>query len=87
MVAWKSHAVAFVLLSLCINPWYLFISFNIFRRFTIKVTLNIEEGGDGGLLLACYGYPKLSKKAAADSAAEGAIAYLKQEGYWLDSEE
>lgn len=41
--------------------------------------MKIEDGA--GLLLECYGYPKPTKKAAADSAAEGAIAYLKQGGY------
>lgn len=47
--------------------------------------MKIEDGS--GLLLECYGYPKSTKKAAADSAAEGAIAYLKQEGYFLPNSE
>ncbi|WJZ98263.1 hypothetical protein VitviT2T_016802 [Vitis vinifera] len=55
------------------------------KLFTVKLTMKIEDGS--GLLLECYGYPKSTKKAAADSAAEGAIAYLKQEGYFLPNSE
>ncbi|KAJ9688889.1 hypothetical protein PVL29_014506 [Vitis rotundifolia] len=54
------------------------------KLFTVKLTMKIEDGA--GLLLECYGYPKSTKKAAADSAAEGAIAYLKQERYLSNSE-
>ncbi|XP_021275639.1 dicer-like protein 4 isoform X1 [Herrania umbratica] len=49
------------------------------RLFTFKVMLVIEEGPD--MILECFGSPKTKKKAAAEHAAEGALWYLKHEGY------
>ncbi|GLU01387.1 hypothetical protein SLE2022_186970 [Rubroshorea leprosula] len=49
------------------------------RSFTYKVIVEIEEASN--LTLECYGSSKSKKKAAADDAAEGALWYLKHEGY------
>nr|WOD55120.1 DICER-like protein 4 [Abelmoschus esculentus] len=49
------------------------------RSFTYKVILEIEEASD--MLLECFSSPQTTKKAAAEHAAEGALWYLKHEGY------
>ena len=33
------------------------------------------------MILECFGGPRTKKKAAAEHAAEGALWYLKHEGY------
>nr|CAD1831898.1 unnamed protein product [Ananas comosus var. bracteatus] len=49
------------------------------REFTYKVTVRVE--GATATLLECFGDPKAQKKAAQEHAAEGALWYLKQQGY------
>lgn len=56
----------------------------LFQRFTYKVVIEIEEAS--GLIVECFGQPQPKKKAAAEHAAQGALWYLKQEGYLLKSE-
>lgn len=51
------------------------------KEFTFKVTLEILEDSD---VVAAYGAPHLTKKDAAEHAAEGAIWYLKKAGYLHD---
>lgn len=46
--------------------------------------IEIEEAS--GLVVECFGEPQSKKKAAAEHAAEGALWFLKQEGYLLKSE-
>lgn len=48
-------------------------------RFTFKVVVLIEEAED--VTMECFGRPQVKKKAAAEEAAEGAIWFLKKEGY------
>ncbi|KAK9269302.1 hypothetical protein L1049_001073 [Liquidambar formosana] len=54
------------------------------KLFTFKVIVEIEETPD--LILECFGAPQPQKKAAAEHAAEGALWYLKHEGYLPNSE-
>lgn len=49
------------------------------RSFVYKVIVEIEEASN--MALECYGASKSKKKAAAESAAEGALWYLKNEGH------
>lgn len=42
----------------------------------------MEIEGAPDIVLECFGAPQTKKKAAAEYAAEGAVWYLKQEGYW-----
>ncbi|GMI92533.1 DICER-LIKE 4, dicer-like 4 [Hibiscus trionum] len=49
------------------------------RSFTYRVVLEIEEAPD--MILECFSSPLTTKKAAAEHAAEGALWYLKHEGY------
>ncbi|XP_048490834.1 dicer-like protein 4 isoform X2 [Beta vulgaris subsp. vulgaris] len=49
------------------------------KLFTFKVVVLIEEAED--VALECFGRPQVKKKAAAEEAAEGAIWFLKKEGY------
>uniref|UniRef100_A0A5B7C289 Putative dicer-like protein 4 isoform X2 n=1 Tax=Davidia involucrata TaxID=16924 RepID=A0A5B7C289_DAVIN len=49
------------------------------KEFTFKVVVVIEEASD--MILECYGEPHAKKKDAAEHAAEGALWYLKHEGY------
>ncbi|KAA8522907.1 hypothetical protein F0562_009330 [Nyssa sinensis] len=49
------------------------------KEFTFKVGVEIEEVSD--MILECYGEPRAKKKDAAEHAAEGALWYLKHEGY------
>ncbi|KAE8682671.1 Dicer-like protein 4 [Hibiscus syriacus] len=49
------------------------------RLFTYRVLLEIEEASD--MILECFSSPRTTKKAAAEHAAEGALWYLKHEGY------
>ncbi|KAK7265138.1 hypothetical protein RJT34_32754 [Clitoria ternatea] len=49
------------------------------KVFTYKLTMEIEDAP--GMILEIYGEPRPRKKDAAESAAEGAIWYLKQAGY------
>ncbi|XP_020109653.1 endoribonuclease Dicer homolog 4 isoform X1 [Ananas comosus] len=49
------------------------------REFTYKVTVRVE--GATAALLECFSDPKAQKKAAQEHAAEGALWYLKQQGY------
>uniref|UniRef100_A0A2P2K9Q1 Dicer-like protein 4 isoform X1 n=1 Tax=Rhizophora mucronata TaxID=61149 RepID=A0A2P2K9Q1_RHIMU len=54
------------------------------KFFTYKVVLEIEAVAS--FTLECWGAPHSRKKAAADHAAEGALKYLEQDGYLLESE-
>ncbi|XVE71087.1 hypothetical protein DITRI_Ditri10aG0122200 [Diplodiscus trichospermus] len=49
------------------------------KSFTYRVIIEIEEAPD--MILECFGGPRTKKKAAAEDAAEGALWYLKHEGY------
>ncbi|TYH69445.1 hypothetical protein ES332_D05G056400v1 [Gossypium tomentosum] len=49
------------------------------RSFTYRVIVEIEEAPD--MILECFSSPRTTKKAAAEHAAEGALWYLKHEGY------
>ncbi|XP_022729085.1 dicer-like protein 4 isoform X2 [Durio zibethinus] len=49
------------------------------RSFIYRVILEMEEAPD--MILECFGSPRTTKKAAAEHAAEGALWYLKHEGY------
>ncbi|KMT03583.1 hypothetical protein BVRB_8g192580 [Beta vulgaris subsp. vulgaris] len=49
------------------------------KLFTFKVVVLIEEAED--VTMECFGRPQVKKKAAAEEAAEGAIWFLKKEGY------
>ncbi|XVF48473.1 hypothetical protein PTKIN_Ptkin03bG0193100 [Pterospermum kingtungense] len=49
------------------------------RSFTYRVIVEIEEAPD--MILECFGGPRTKKKDAAEHAAEGALWYLKREGY------
>ncbi|XP_068345228.1 dicer-like protein 4 [Pyrus communis] len=49
------------------------------KSFTYKAVVKIEEDPD--TLLECFGEPNMKKKAAAESAAEGALWYLKNRGF------
>jgi endoribonuclease Dicer len=55
----------------------------LFCRFTFKVVVEIEEAQD--VILVCSGEPRSKKKDAAENAAEGALWYLKNEGYLLET--
>ncbi|KAK4798282.1 hypothetical protein SAY86_030608 [Trapa natans] len=55
------------------------------KMFTYKAVIEIEEAS--GLVVECFGEPRSKKKGAAEHAAEGALWYLKQEGYLLKSEQ
>ncbi|KAI4355799.1 hypothetical protein L6164_004539 [Bauhinia variegata] len=48
-------------------------------RFTFKVLIEIET--ESKTIMECFGAPCPTKKTAADHAAEGALWYLKHEGY------
>lgn len=48
-------------------------------RFTFKVVVEIEEAP--AMTLECFGSPHSKKKIAAEHAAEGALWFLKREGY------
>nr|GMD28858.1 dicer-like protein 4 [Ipomoea batatas] len=48
------------------------------KRFRFKVTVEIEEKAR---VLVAFGEPQLRKKDAAEHAAEGALWFLKSEGY------
>jgi hypothetical protein len=61
--------IYFALITSCVNS----------RRFTYKVTVQIK--GPSETLLECYSDAKLQKKAAQEHAAQGALWYLKQDGY------
>ncbi|XP_061982729.1 ribonuclease 3-like protein 1 isoform X4 [Populus nigra] len=50
------------------------------KLFTYKVAIRIE--GEASTVLECFGYPKPTKKTAAEHAAEGALWYLKHLGYF-----
>ncbi|KAM7256598.1 hypothetical protein ACFE04_012339 [Oxalis oulophora] len=50
------------------------------KMFTFKVI--VEPIESSRTLLETYGFPQLKKKAAAESAAEGAIWYLNSQGYF-----
>ncbi|KAG6781487.1 hypothetical protein POTOM_014396 [Populus tomentosa] len=50
------------------------------KLFTYKVVIGIE--GEASTVLECFGYPKSTKKTAAEHAAEGALWYLKHLGYF-----
>ncbi len=45
--------------------------------------MEIEEAQD--VILVCSGEPRSKKKDAAENAAEGALWYLKNEGYLLET--
>ncbi|XP_042491944.1 endoribonuclease Dicer homolog 4 [Macadamia integrifolia] len=49
------------------------------KKFTFKVTVEMEEASR--TVLECFGAPQPGKKAAAENAAEGALWYLKHQGY------
>ncbi|KAI4355800.1 hypothetical protein L6164_004539 [Bauhinia variegata] len=49
------------------------------RMFTFKVLIEIET--ESKTIMECFGAPCPTKKTAADHAAEGALWYLKHEGY------
>ncbi|KAM0886804.1 hypothetical protein ACQ4PT_029462 [Festuca glaucescens] len=49
------------------------------QKFTYKVAVQIK--GPSEILLECYSDAKLQKKAAQEHAAQGALWYLKQDGY------
>lgn len=48
----------------------------------MKVVVVIEEGEN--TMLECFGGPRPRKKDAEEHAAEGALWYLKHQGYLLD---
>lgn len=50
-----------------------------FRRFWYKVVVAIEDSP--GMVLESFSDPRETKKAAAEHAAEGALWYLRHEGY------
>lgn len=52
---------------------------DIVNRFTYKVVMEIDEMPDE--IFEFYGEPQAKKKDAAHSAANGALWYLKHEGF------
>lgn len=50
------------------------------KEFTFRVVVEIEEMSR---VIEAYGEPRLKKKDAAEHAAEGALWFLKKEGYLL----
>lgn len=50
-------------------------------RFRFRVTVEIEEKSR---VLVAFGEPRLRKKDAAEHAAEGALWFLKKDGYLQD---
>ncbi|CAK7336276.1 unnamed protein product [Dovyalis caffra] len=56
------------------GPWHK-------KLFTYKIVMEIE-GEASSTVLECFGDPKSKKKTAAESAAEGALWYLKHLGYF-----
>jgi hypothetical protein len=55
-----------------------------FYRFTFKVVVEKKEAPD--VVLECFGAPQSKKKDAEEHAAEGALWYLKHDGYLLESD-
>lgn len=53
------------------------------KLFTYKVVLEIDEAD---VELECHGEPHSKKKDAAEQAAEGALWFLRKEGYISDSD-
>ncbi|XP_062159041.1 dicer-like protein 4 [Alnus glutinosa] len=49
------------------------------KLFTFKVVVEIEDAED--VVLECFGEPRAKKKDAEEHAAEGALWYLKHDGY------
>lgn len=64
---------------LCMFPSSLL---QIIFRFTFRVLVEIEETSR---VIESYGEAQAKKKDAAEHAAEGALWFLKQEGYLLDN--
>ncbi|KAK3033196.1 hypothetical protein RJ639_036988 [Escallonia herrerae] len=54
------------------------------KEFIFKVSMEIEENTN--MVLECIGDPRAKKKDAAEHAAEGALWYLKHEGYLEDKD-
>ncbi|KAK2993669.1 hypothetical protein RJ640_009484 [Escallonia rubra] len=54
------------------------------KEFIFKVSMEIEENTN--MILECIGDPRAKKKDAAEHAAEGALWYLKREGYLEDKD-
>ncbi|KAM3337085.1 dicer-like protein 4 isoform X1 [Capsicum galapagoense] len=52
------------------------------KEFTFRVVVDIEEASR---VIESYGEPKAKKKDAAEHAAQGALWFLKQEGYLFDN--
>ncbi|XP_030546666.1 dicer-like protein 4 [Rhodamnia argentea] len=52
------------------------------KLFCFKVVVAIEDSP--GMVLECFSDPRATKKAAAEHAAEGALWYLRHEGYIHD---
>ncbi|KAF8031365.1 hypothetical protein BT93_D0530 [Corymbia citriodora subsp. variegata] len=50
------------------------------KMFWYKVVVAIEDSP--GMVLECFSEPRATKKAAAEHAAEGALWYLRHEGYF-----
>ncbi|KAL0423450.1 UNVERIFIED_CONTAM: Endoribonuclease Dicer4, partial [Sesamum radiatum] len=48
-------------------------------RFSFKIVMEIKELPNQ--IFEFYGEPRMRKKDAAEHAAQGALWYLKQEGY------
>jgi hypothetical protein len=59
-------------------------SIRAFCRFTFKVVVEIEDAED--VVLECFGEPRAKKKDAEEHAAEGALWYLKHDGYLLETD-
>lgn len=51
------------------------------RLFTYKAIVEMKEGSRSKIVVECIGKPQLTKKSAADSAAEGVLWYLVRLGY------
>ncbi|XP_062157664.1 dicer-like protein 4 isoform X2 [Alnus glutinosa] len=54
------------------------------KLFTFKVVVEKKEAPD--VVLECFGAPRSKKKDAEEHAAEGALWYLKHDGYLLESD-
>lgn len=67
------------------NPSNLAECYLFFRRFTYKVNMEIEEMPNE--TFEFYGEPRAKKKDAAEHAAEGALWYLKHEGFIWDKKQ
>lgn len=76
------HLLIFMFCPRITAKFYVYIPslLQIIFRFTFRVVVEIEEMSR---VIEAYGEPRLKKKDAAEHAAEGALWFLKKEGYLL----